>query len=267
MYIGALAESHADAGTLVAWADTNPGRQDWHEKNSPGIGRPRRFAPEELDAVVAEENIDAVIVTTPDYLHATYVVAALEAGADAIVEKPLTINEEGIKAIAEAAERTGRKVTITFNYRYSPRNAELKKIIASGEIGEVTSVHFEWVLDTAHGADYFRRWHREKEHSGGLLIHKSTTCRRASTPPADSASTVPRTPHTVGSAIARAADPSTTRAPTRSASTCAPTRSSRASTSTTSSMTDTCATATCSTRTSRSKTTCRSSSTTSADRP
>jgi len=174
MYIGALADSHADAGTLVAWADTNPGRQDWHEKTSPGIGQPRRFDPENLDAIVAEENIDAVIVTTPDYLHAKYVVAALEAGADAIVEKPLTINEEGIRAIAEAAERTGRKVTITFNYRYSPRNAELKKVIASGEIGEVTSVHFEWVLDTAHGADYFRRWHREKEHSGGLLIHKSS---------------------------------------------------------------------------------------------
>ncbi|MGO1266627.1 MAG: Gfo/Idh/MocA family protein, partial [Microbacterium gubbeenense] len=86
----------------------------------------------------------------------------------------LTTSEEGIRQIAEAAERTGRKVTITFNYRYSPRNAELKRVIASGEIGDVTSVHFEWVLDTAHGADYFRRWHREKKNSGGLLIHKSS---------------------------------------------------------------------------------------------
>jgi len=174
MYIRALAGSHSDAGALVAWADVNPGRQDWHQGRTEGLGEPRRFAPENLAAVVAEEKIDAVIVTTPDYLHAKYVVAALEAGADAIVEKPLTINEEGIKAIAEAAERTGRKVTITFNYRYSPRNEALKKVITSGEIGEVTSVHFEWVLDTAHGADYFRRWHREKEHSGGLLIHKSS---------------------------------------------------------------------------------------------
>jgi predicted dehydrogenase len=38
----------------------------------------------------------------------------------------------------------------------------------------VTSVHFEWVLDTAHGADYFRRWHRDKQTSGGLLIHKAS---------------------------------------------------------------------------------------------
>ena len=35
-------------------------------------------------------------------------------------------------------------------------------------------MHFEWVLDTAHGADYFRRWHRDKSISGGLLIHKAS---------------------------------------------------------------------------------------------
>ncbi len=91
-----------------------------------------------------------------------------------IVEKPLTTSADGVRRIAEAAERTGRQVTVTFNYRYSPRNTALKQIIASGQIGDVTSVHFEWLLDTAHGADYFRRWHRNKENSGGLLVHKSS---------------------------------------------------------------------------------------------
>ena len=37
----------------------------------------------------------------------------------------------------------------------------------------VLSVHFEWLLDTVHGADYFRRWHRQKANSGGLMVHKS----------------------------------------------------------------------------------------------
>ena len=41
-------------------------------------------------------------------------------------------------------------------------------------IGDVTSVHFEWLLDINHGADYFRRWHRDKRNSGGLLVHKAT---------------------------------------------------------------------------------------------
>lgn len=34
-------------------------------------------------------------------------------------------------------------------------------------------MHFEWLLDTVHGADYFRRWHRQKSNSGGLMVHKS----------------------------------------------------------------------------------------------
>jgi predicted dehydrogenase len=63
---------------------------------------------------------------------------------------------------------------VTFNYRYSPRNSKVKEILQSGEIGEVLSIHFEWLLDTRHGADYFRRWHRDKNNSGGLMVHKST---------------------------------------------------------------------------------------------
>ena len=63
---------------------------------------------------------------------------------------------------------------MTFNYRYAPRNSALREVIADGTIGDVTSVHFEWALDTVHGADYFRRWHRDKDSSGGLLVHKSS---------------------------------------------------------------------------------------------
>ena len=43
-----------------------------------------------------------------------------------------------------------------------------------GAVGEVKSVHFEWLLDTRHGADYFRRWHRDKANSGGLMVHKAS---------------------------------------------------------------------------------------------
>nr|WP_272955853.1 Gfo/Idh/MocA family oxidoreductase [Agrobacterium larrymoorei] len=47
-------------------------------------------------------------------------------------------------------------------------------MLASGMIGQITAVDFRWHLDRVHGADYFRRWHRHKENSGGLLVHKST---------------------------------------------------------------------------------------------
>lgn len=43
-----------------------------------------------------------------------------------------------------------------------------------GVIGDILSVDFHWLLDTHHGADYFRRWHSQKAESGGLLVHKAT---------------------------------------------------------------------------------------------
>ena len=183
MYLAALAGAHRDVGRLELWADTNPGRLEFSSHHFAGgtpaddgvrEPRPEAVAPADFAAEVARRGIEKVIITTPDFTHAQLAVEALDAGADVIIEKPLTTDADGVRAISEAVERTGRDVTVTFNYRYSPRNAALRELIASGEIGEVTSVHFEWVLDTAHGADYFRRWHREKKNSGGLLVHKST---------------------------------------------------------------------------------------------
>ncbi|WP_243230800.1 Gfo/Idh/MocA family protein [Microbacterium sp. CIAB417] len=174
MYLEAIAGPHADAAELVAVADTNPGRVEWSLARHPELGDPARFAPSRLASVVAEQDVQRVIITTPDSTHADLIVEAVDAGADVVVEKPLTTTEEGVRRITDAVRRTGRGVTLTFNYRYSPRNSALKQVISSGEIGEVTSVHFEWVLDTGHGADYFRRWHRHKDRSGGLLIHKAS---------------------------------------------------------------------------------------------
>lgn len=73
-----------------------------------------------------------------------------------------------------AVKRTGKNVRVTFNHRYAPRHTKIRELIEEGVIGQVFSVHFEWLLSTKHGADYFRRWHRDNRNSGGLLVHKST---------------------------------------------------------------------------------------------
>ncbi len=170
MYVDALLGEWRDAGTIVALCDVNRTRMDYYAER---IGHEvPRFAPAEFGKAL--ELADAVIVTTVDATHATYVCAALDAGRDVIVEKPLTIDADGCAAIAAAAERSSGKLIVTFNYRYSPRNSAVRRLLMEGAIGEVTSVHFEWMLDTIHGADYFRRWHRGRADSGGLLVHKST---------------------------------------------------------------------------------------------
>ncbi|MET1155333.1 Gfo/Idh/MocA family oxidoreductase [Arthrobacter sp.] len=179
MYVRAILEAHADTAELVGLSDPNPGRVEYYqnlvtELSGGRVTPPPSFDSSALTAFITEHDVERVIITTPDYTHADYIIEALRAGADVVVEKPLTIDAESTRRINEAVAETGRNIVVTFNYRYSPRNSSLKEVIQSGALGKITSVDFSWVLDTVHGADYFRRWHRDKKNSGGLLIHKAS---------------------------------------------------------------------------------------------
>lgn len=129
---------------------------------------------EDIDTCLRETRPDLVIVCTRDDNHDDIIVAALEAGADVITEKPMATTPEKIARICEAERRTGRRVDVSFNYRYAPTSRRIKELLTVGAIGTVTSVDFHWYLDTKHGADYFRRWHAYREHSGSLFVHKAT---------------------------------------------------------------------------------------------
>ncbi len=120
------------------------------------------------------EKPDCVIVTSIDRTHHKYIIKAMELGCDVILEKPMTVDNVKCQEILDAAKRTGKHLRVSFNYRYAPHNSIVSKLIMEDTIGEVKQVHFEWFLNTSHGADYFRRWHRDKRNSGGLLVHKST---------------------------------------------------------------------------------------------
>lgn len=177
MFISALVKEYQDVGELKAFCDTNQSRMDFYNTYiSEELKHPKvpTYKASGFDAMIAEQKPDTVIVTTIDRMHHDYICRAMEAGCDVISEKPMTIDSEKCQQILDTVKRTGRKLTVTFNYRYSPRNTKIKELIHNGTVGEVLSVHFEWLLDTSHGADYFRRWHRDKRNSGGLMVHKST---------------------------------------------------------------------------------------------
>ena len=176
MYVDAITGTYADRAVLAAICEPNPVRAQYYVDRVVAAGHdaPAVYRPDDLERMIDEQRIDRVVVCARDDLHASLIVRSLDGGADVVVEKPLTIDGPSAASIEEAIERTGREVVLTFNYRYSPRNSALRQLLQDGAIGEVTSVDFSWVLDTKHGADYFRRWHREKEHSGGLLVHKAS---------------------------------------------------------------------------------------------
>ncbi|WP_122520683.1 Gfo/Idh/MocA family protein [Pannonibacter phragmitetus] len=176
MFRDSVVEDYSDKHEIVALCDSNGHRLRLAAEaaSQPGTNGVATYLAGDFDRLIAEQKPDTVVVATPDFLHSDYIVRAFEAGCDVICEKPLTIDLTRLKMILDAQARTGRKVMVTFNYRYSPARTQIKELIMSGAIGTVTAVDFRWHLDRVHGADYFRRWHRQKENSGGLLVHKST---------------------------------------------------------------------------------------------
>ena len=176
MFREAVTETHKQNNQLVALCDVNEKRLALSVREAPpqpGNGIATYMATE-FDRMIAEQKPDTVIVTVPDYLHHEYIVRALRSGCNVITEKPMTIDLGKLKSVLDAQRETGKNITVTFNYRYSPPRTQLKDILMSGVIGEIQAVDFRWYLDRVHGADYFRRWHRYKDRSGGLLVHKST---------------------------------------------------------------------------------------------
>jgi predicted dehydrogenase len=172
----AIVENFKETSDLVAFCDINQTRMDYaNSQIAPfGVGPLPTYKSEDFERMIEEVKPDIVIVTTVDRTHHKYIIRAMELGCDVISEKPMTVDEEKCQQILDAVKRTGQHLRVTFNYRYSPHNTKIRELIMDGAIGDVTSVHFEWMLNTKHGADYFRRWHRDKRNSGGLLVHKST---------------------------------------------------------------------------------------------
>lgn len=177
MFVDAIVSTFAGECELAGLCDLSSTRTQWH------VGRIASkyqhppvpvFDPSGFDRMILETKPHTVIVCTMDSTHHTYVARAMELGCDVICEKPMTTDAEKARDILDAVNRTGRGLRVTFNYRYIPAVSKVRELIASGIIGRPLAVDFSWVLDTKHGADYFRRWHREKDKSGGLLVHKAT---------------------------------------------------------------------------------------------
>ncbi len=169
-YIEPLIRDFPDCAELCAVCDINGKRarfvSEYMEREIPAYT--------DFDQMLRDHRPDVVIVTTKDCAHEQYIVKALEFGCDVITEKPMTIDDQMCARILETEKRTGHKVTVTFNMRFMPFYVRIKELLAGGILGDIYSVHFEWLLDTSHGADYFRRWHSIRANSGSLLIHKST---------------------------------------------------------------------------------------------
>ncbi len=121
--------------------------------------------------ILQATEVDAVFITTPDFLHEEMAVAALEAGKMVYLEKPMAISVEGCDRILETAFRTGVRLYLGHNMRHFPVVLKMKQLIDSGAIGQLQAVwcrHF-----VSYGGDaYFKDWHSERRYANSLLLQK-----------------------------------------------------------------------------------------------
>ncbi len=129
------------------------------------------FVTKDYRELLARKDIDAVFVTSPDFLHEEQAVAALEAGKAVYLEKPMAITIEGCDRILKAAYKNEAKLYVGHNMRHMAFVLKMKELIDAGAIGEVKAGwcrHF-----VAYGGDaYFKDWHADRRYSTSLLLQK-----------------------------------------------------------------------------------------------
>ena len=134
---------------------------------------PDAFVTENYRDLLSRSDLDGIVVTTPDYLHAKMVTAALESGKFVYCEKPLAVSVKECDDILEASRRHPGKLMIGFNMRYMPFVCKMKELVDNGEIGEIKAV---WVRHfVGMGSNYYYHdWHANKRNVGSLLLQKGS---------------------------------------------------------------------------------------------
>ncbi|MCP3967359.1 MAG: Gfo/Idh/MocA family oxidoreductase [Lentisphaerae bacterium] len=157
-----------DDAEVAALMDTNMERMKRYSKNIES--NPVCYT--DIDKMFEEANLDAVVITTPDYLHAEHSVKAIKHGAHVLVDKPLATTVEDCREIIDAAENFDKVAMIGFNLRHDPVLVKLKQIIEAGTLGKIFLIENREFYDG--GRTYMARWNRFYDKSGGLWIHKGS---------------------------------------------------------------------------------------------
>ena len=153
---------------VVGGADVS---QDALDEFSKDLGKDT-FVTLDYRKLLNRNDVDAIAVTSPDFTHEEYAIAAFRAGKHVYCEKPMAITTNGCDRMIAAWKKSGKKFMIGHNMRYMRIFRTMKEIVESGAIGEIKAV---WVRHfVGHGGGwYFHDWHALREKSTGLLLQKA----------------------------------------------------------------------------------------------
>ena len=130
------------------------------------FGVDRRFT--DAGELYGEKDIDAVVLSVPNHLHAPLAIKAMEAGKDVLVEKPISRTADEAREMIEVRDRTGKTLMVGMNQRFSPAMFEIRKRIRQGEIGDIYYAKAHWIRrNLAEGLWGRGDWFLSQELSGG----------------------------------------------------------------------------------------------------
>ena len=154
---------------VVAGMDVSDRALEWFRQNI----NSEAFVTQDVEELLARDDVDAVAVTSPDFTHEEYVVKAFGAGKHVFCEKPMAITIDGCDRMLRAWKDSGKEFMIGFNMRYMNIFRVMKDVVDSGAIGDLKAV---WVRHfVGHGGEwYYHDWHGARRNSTGLLLQKAS---------------------------------------------------------------------------------------------
>jgi predicted dehydrogenase len=114
------------------------------------------------------ENLDAVSICTPNKFHAPIAIAALQKGLHVICEKPMALNSSEAREMTRVARETGKTLMIAYRYRYQATSQAAKRVIASGELGEIYMVRIQGLR--RRGIPSWGVFTNKEMQGGGALV-------------------------------------------------------------------------------------------------
>jgi len=172
--VGMMGADHADRlanrvanATLVAVADPDQERAHQLAGRFPGV----RVLADPLD-LIADDDVDAVVIASPGFVHEEQVLACIEAGRYALCEKPLTMDADSSRRLVDAERRGGRAlVQVGFMRRFDPEYAAMKAMLDTGDLGRLLLVH------NVHRNKTVPEDFRSEMIVRDSLVHEVDTCR------------------------------------------------------------------------------------------
>ena len=158
-----------DRFTVVAHVDPEPFGLTYTKEHDIDVGA----AYDTLEAMLAGENLDLLMVGSPNHMHLGHIRTGLEAGVKVFTEKPVVTSEAETMALASLIHQyRSDNVMVGLVLRYAPLYVDLRKVQTDGLLGDVVSIEASEHIAPYHGAFFMRDWRRYERYSGSFMLEK-----------------------------------------------------------------------------------------------